>query len=134
MSVSIGLALIPIFLIGIAFSLGIIEFSPQEGSIFVQSLQNARDEILDLAQGKTTINESFDKANISVGEATEESSKKLDNVIKYAQKKVNPSQADENKPEFDAQQIEYLVHELTNKERKKYGQMGARRGFQFVKR
>ena len=121
LSVSIGLVLIPIFLIGIAFGLGIIEFSPQGGSIFVQSLQSTKDEILDLAQGKTTINESFDKANISVGEATEESSKKLDNVIKYAQKKVNPSQADENKPEFDAQQIEYLVHELTNQERRNYG-------------
>src|SRR3990170_7137897 len=44
-----------------------------------------------------------------------------DNLIKYAQKKVNPSQADENKPEFDVQQIEYLVHELTNQERKNYG-------------
>ena len=86
MSVSIGLALIPIFLIGIAFSLGIIEFSPQEGSIFVHSLQNARDEILELAQGKTTIHESLDKANTSVGEATEHS-KKLDNVINMLRKR-----------------------------------------------
>ncbi len=119
----IGVVLIPIFLIGAAFSLGIIEFSPQGGMIFVQSLENAKDEILDLAQGKTTINKSFDKANISVGEATEDSTKKLDNVIKYAQKKVNPSHpdADGDKPEFNAQQIEYLVHELTNQERIDHG-------------
>ncbi len=119
----IGVVLIPIFLIGAAFSLGIIEFSPQGGMIFVQSLENAKDEILDLAQGKTTINKSFDKANISVGEVTEDSTKKLDNVIKYAQKKVNPSHpdADGDKPEFNAQQIEYLVHELTNQERIDHG-------------
>src|SRR3970040_2821638 len=84
LSVSIGLVLIPIFLIGITFGLGIIEFSPQGGSVFVQSLQNTKDEILDLAQGKHTINESLDKANTSEGEDKEESSKKLDNVIKYA--------------------------------------------------
>lgn len=121
LSVRVGLVLIPIFLIGIAFGLGIIEFSPQGGSVFVQSLQNTRNEIIDLAQGKTTIHESLDKANTPVGKATEEGSKKLDNVIKYAQKKVNPSQVDENKPEFNPKQIEHLVHELTNKERKKYG-------------
>jgi len=120
LNVGFGLVLIPIFLIVISFGLGIIEFSPQVGSIFVQSLQNTRDEILELAQGKTTINESLDKANTSVGEVTEDS-KKLDNVIKYAQKKVNLSPVEETKPEFDPKQIEYLVHELTNKERKKYG-------------
>ena len=115
--------MIPIFLIGAAFSLGIIEFSPQGGMIFVQSLENAKDEILDLAQGKTTISKSFDKANTSVEEVTGENTKKLDNVIKYAQKKVNPSQsgADADKPEFNALQIEYLVHELTNKERLDHG-------------
>jgi uncharacterized protein YkwD len=121
--VRIGVVLIPIFLIGAAFSLGVIEFSPQGGMIFVQSLENAKDEILDLAQGKTTISKSFDKANTSVGEVTEDSTKKIDNVIKYAQKKVNPSQSnvDADKPEFDAQQIEYLVHELTNQERLNHG-------------
>ena len=115
--------MIPIFLVGAAFSLGIIEFSPQGGMIFVQSLENAKDEILDLAQGKTTISKSFDKANTSVEEVTGESTKKLDNVIKYAQKKVNPAspEADEDKPEFNVQQIEYLVHEFTNQERKKHG-------------
>jgi len=115
--------LIPILLIGAAFGLGIIEFSPQGGMIFVQSLENVKDEILDLTQGKTSINKSFDKANTSVVEATEESTKKLDNVIKYAQKKVNPSKsdADTEKPEFNAQQIEYLVHELTNEERLDHG-------------
>ncbi|MFB5630794.1 MAG: CAP domain-containing protein [Nitrosopumilaceae archaeon] len=115
--------MIPIFLLGAAFSLGIIEFSPQGGTIFVHTLENAKDEILDLAQGKTTIDESFDKVNTSVEEATEESSKKLDNVIKYTQKKANPSQsiADENKPEFDPVQIEYLIHEYTNKERVNHG-------------
>ncbi len=120
---SIGLVLIPFILIAAAFSFGIIEVSPQGGMIFVQNLENAKDEILDLAQGKTTINKSFEKANTSVGEVTEESTKKLDNVIKYAQKKVNPSHADADvdKPEFNAQQIEYLVHELTNQERLKYG-------------
>ncbi len=117
----IGVVLIPIFLIGAAFSLGIIEFSPQGGMIFVQSLENAKDEILDLAQGKTTISKSFDKANTSVGEVTEDSTKKIDNVIKYAQKKVNPSQSDVDKPEINAQQIEYLVHEFTNQERLNHG-------------
>ncbi|MCH8995670.1 MAG: hypothetical protein IH915_01150, partial [Thaumarchaeota archaeon] len=121
MSVSIGLVLIPIFLVGAAFGLGIIEFSPQGGMTFVQSLENAKNEILDLAQGKTTISKSFEKANTSVGELTEESSKKLDNVIKYAQKKIDPSQVDEGKPEYNAKEIEYLVHELTNLEREKYG-------------
>ena len=123
MSVSIGLVLIPFFLIGAAFSFGIIEVTPQGGQIFVQNLENAKDEILDLAQGKTTITESFDKANTSVGKATEEGTKKLDNVIKYAQKKVDPSasDADEYKPMYDAQQIEYLVHEFTNQERVKHG-------------
>jgi uncharacterized protein YkwD len=121
--VRIGILLIPIFLIGAAFSLGIIEFSPQGGMIFVQSLENAKDEILDLAQGKTTISKSFDKANSSVGEVTEDSTKKIDNVIKYAQKKVNPlqSDADTDKPEINAQQIEYLVHEYTNQERLNHG-------------
>lgn len=115
--------MIPIFLLGAAFSLGIIEFSPQGGTIFVHTLENAKDEILDLAQGKTTISESFEKANTSVEKTTEESSKKLDNVIKYAQKKVNLSQsdADEDKPEFDPVQIEYLVHEFTNQERYNHG-------------
>ena len=119
----IGVVLIPIFLIGAAFSLGIIEFSPQGGMIFVQSLENVKDEILDLAQGKTTISKSFDKANTSVGEVTEDSTKKIDNVIKYAQKKVNPSQSDvdADKPEIKAQQIEYLVHEFTNQERLNHG-------------
>jgi uncharacterized protein YkwD len=121
--VRIGILLIPIFLIGAAFRLGIIEFSPQGGMIFVQSLENAKDEILDLAQGKTTISKSFDKANSSVGEVTEDSTKKIDNVIKYAQKKVNPlqSDADTDKPEINAQQIEYLVHEYTNQERLNHG-------------
>jgi len=91
LSVSIGLVLIPIFLVAAAFSLGIIEFSPQGGVIFVQSLENAKNEVLDLAQGKTTISKSFEKANTSVEEVTEESSKKIDNVIKYAQKKIDPS-------------------------------------------
>lgn len=115
--------LIPIFLIGTAFGLGIIEFSPQGGAIFVQSLENAKDEILDLAQGKTTITKSLDKANTSVGEVTEESTKKIDNVIKYAQNKVNPSRSntDGDKPEFDVQRIEYLVHEFTNQERLNHG-------------
>lgn len=123
LSVSFGVVLIPIFLVGAAFSLGIIEISPQGGMIFVQSLENAKNEILDLAQGKTTINESFDKANTSVVVVTEESTKKLDNVIKYAQKKVNPSQTnvDADKPEFNAEQIENLVHKLTNDERLNHG-------------
>ncbi len=120
MSVRVGLVLIPIFLVGAAFGLGIIEFSPQGGMIFVQSLENAKNEIFDLVQGKTTFDKSFDKANTSVGEVTEESSKKLDNVIKYAQKRIDPSQIDEEKPEYNAQQLEYLVHELTNLEREKY--------------
>ncbi len=115
------LVLIPIFLVGAAFGLGIIEFSPQGGNILVQSLETAKNEILDLAQGKTTINESFDKANNSVGEATKQSGKKLDNVIKFAQKNIDSSEADEDKPEFDAKQIEYLVHELTNQERLNHG-------------
>ncbi len=115
------LVLIPIFLVAAAFSLGIIEFSPQGGVIFVQSLENAKNEILDLAQGKTTISKSFEKANTSVEEVTEESSKKIDNVIKYAQKRIDPSQVDEEKPEYNAKEIEYLVHELTNLEREKYG-------------
>jgi uncharacterized protein YkwD len=122
-SVSIGVTLIPIFLLGAAFSLGIIELAPQGGTIFVQNLENAKDEILDLAQGKTTVSKSFDKANSSVEEVTEESSKKLDNVIKYAQKKVNPSQSivEADKPEFDAVKIENIVHELTNQERLNHG-------------
>jgi len=123
LSVRIGVILIPIFLVGAAFGLGIIELSPQGGIIFVQSLENAKDEIFDLAQGKITISKSFDKANTSVGTVTEERTKKLDNVIKYAQKKINPSQSveDADKPEFNAQHIEYLVHELTNQERQNHG-------------
>jgi len=123
LSVRIGVILIPIILVGAAFGLGIIEFSPQGGVIFVQSLENAKDEILELAQGKTTIDKSIDKANTSVGEITDDRTKKIDNVIKYAQKKVNPTHpdADEDKPEFDAKQIEYLVHELTNQERLNHG-------------
>ena len=68
-----------------------------------------------------SINESFDRANTSVKKAAEENSKKLDNVIKYAQKKINPSQVDDDKPQFDSQKIEYLVHDLTNQERKNHG-------------
>lgn len=123
MSVSIWVILIPFFLIGAAFGFGLIEITPQGGKIFIQNLENAKNEILDLAQGKTTISKSLDKANTSVGAVTEESTKKLDNVIKYAQKKVNPAQsdADADKPEFDAKRIEYLVHEFTNQERTNYG-------------
>ncbi len=117
MSVRVGLVLIPILLVGAAFGLGIIEISPQGGMIFVQNLENVKTEILDLAQGKTTISKSFEKANTSVGEVTEERSKKLDNVIKYAQKRIDPSQVDEEKPEYNTKEIEYLVHELTNLER-----------------
>ncbi len=112
--------MIPIFLVGAAFGLGIIEFSPQGGNILIQSLETAKNEILDLAQGKTTINESFDKANTSVEKATKESGKKIDNVIKFAQKNIDSSKADEDKPVYDAEQIEYLVHELTNQERQNY--------------
>ncbi len=112
--------MIPIFLVGAAFGLGIIEFSPQGGNILMQSLETAKNEILDLAQGKTTINESFDKANTSVEKATKESGKKIDNVIKFAQKNIDSSKADEDKPVYDAEQIEYLVHELTNQERQNY--------------
>ena len=112
--------MIPIFLVGSAFGLGIIEFSPEGGNFLVQSLETAKNEILDLAQGKTTINESFDKANNSVGEATKQSGKKLDNVIKFAQKNIDSSKADEDKPVYDAQRIEFLVHELTNQERQNH--------------
>ena len=121
MSVSIGFVLVPIFLIGIAFGLGIIDFSPQATSIFVQSLHNSKEEIIDLVQGKTTINESFNETKAEIKEATIENNKKLDNLIKYAQNKVNPLQVKENKPEFDVKRIELLVHEFTNQERKKYG-------------
>ena len=120
---SIGLVIIPFLLIAAAFSLGIIQISPQGGAIFVQNLENAKDEILDLAQGKTTIDQSLDKANTSVGTVTEEGTKKLDNVLKYAQKKVDPSKpgADEDKPHYDAERIEFLVHKYTNQERLNYG-------------
>lgn len=121
LNASIAFGLIPIFLIGTAFGLGIIEISPQGGNMFVQSLEKVKNEILDLTQGKTSINESFDRVNTSVEKAAEENTKKLDNVIKYAQKNINPSQLDEDKPQFDSQKIEYLVHQLTNQERKNYG-------------
>jgi uncharacterized protein YkwD len=115
------LILIPIFLVGAAFGLDIIEFSPQGENILVQSLETAKNEILDLAQGKTTINESFDKANNSVGEATKESGKKLDNVIKFAQKNIGSSKTEHYKSEYDSRQIEYLVHELANQARQNHG-------------
>ena len=112
---------IPIFLIGAAFGLGIIEFSPQGGYILVQNLETTKNEIIDLAQGKTSINESFDKANNSVEQVKKESGKKLDNVIKFAKKNIDSTEADEDMPIYDAKQIEYLVHELTNQERLKHG-------------
>jgi len=121
LNASIVFGLVPIFLIGTAFGLGIIEISPEGDNILVQSLEKAKNEILDLTKGETSINESFDRANTSVEKVAEENSKKLDNVIKYAQKKINPSQSDEDKPQFDSQKIEYLVHQLTNQERKNYG-------------
>lgn len=115
------LVLIPIFLVGAAFGLGIIEFSPQGGNILIQSLETAKNEILDLAQGKTTINESFDKANNSVSEATKEGGEKMDNVIKFAQNNFDSSKAEEDQPVYDTREIEYLVHELTNQERQNHG-------------
>jgi len=122
LSVRVGLlVIIPIFLLGAAFGLGIIEFSPQGGFILIQSLDSAKNEILDLAQGKTTFSQSIDKANNSVGQATKESGKKLDNVIKFAQKNIDSTKVYDNKPVYDAQQIEYLVHEFTNQERLKHG-------------
>ncbi len=122
LSSSVGLlVVIPIIIVGAAFGLGIIEFSPQGGKIFVQNLESTKNEILDLAQGKTTINESFDRANDSVGKITKDSGKKIDNVIKFAQKNIDPTQADEDRLEYDSQKIEFLVHELTNKERQKHG-------------
>jgi uncharacterized protein YkwD len=122
LSASLGLlVLIPIFLVGAAFGLGIIEFSPQGGNVLVQSLETAKNEILDLVQGKTTIKESFDKANNSVGEVTKESGEKIDNVIKFAQKNIDSSQVDKDRPDYDALQIEYFVHEFTNEERQNHG-------------
>ena len=113
--------MIPILLVGAAFGLGIIEFSPQGGKVLFHSLETAKNEILDLAQGKTTINESINKANTSVGKITQDGGKKIDNVIKFAQKNIDSEIADEDKPVYDAQKIEYLVHELTNEERQKHG-------------
>lgn len=122
LSASVGLlVMIPIFLVGAAFGLGLIEFSPEGGNMLLQSLESAKNEILDLTLGKTTINESLDKANNSVGEATKQSGKKLDNVIKFAKNNIDSSEAVDDKPVYDAQQIEFLVHDLTNQEREKHG-------------
>lgn len=113
--------MIPIFLVGAGFGLGIIEYSPNGGNILVQSLETAKNEILDLTQGKTTINESFDKANNSVEEATKQSGKKLDNVIKFAQSNIDSTKADKDKPDYDIEKIVFLVHEFTNQERLNHG-------------
>ena len=72
---------------GTAFVLGIIEYSPQNTQAFLQSLDNTKEEIIDLSQGRITIEESFDKLQTKIDKATQQSSKKIDNVIKYTKKR-----------------------------------------------
>ncbi len=102
---------------GTAFFLGIIEFSPQNTQAFLQSLDNTKEEIIDLTQGRITIEDSFDKLQTKIDNASQQSSKKIENVIKYTKIKVAPSSNDELKPEFDFYEIERMVHDLTNQQR-----------------
>lgn len=112
---------IPILLIGTAFGLGIIEFSPQNTNAFLQSMDKVKQEIIDLSQGKRTIEESLEKVQTTLGDTTQKSSKSIENVVKYAKKTVVPSNEDDVKPEFDTYEIERLVHEFTNQQRKIHG-------------
>ena len=107
----------PILFVGTAFVLGIIEYSPQNSQAFLQSLVNTKEEIIDLSQGRITIEESFDKLQTKIDNATQQSNKKINNVIKYAKIKVAPSSNDESKPDFDFYEIERIIHDLTNQQR-----------------
>lgn len=117
-STNVTIAIIfPILFVGTAFVLGIIEYSPQNTQAFLQSLDNTKKEIIDLSQGRITIEESFDKLQTKIDKVTQQSSKKIDNVIKYTKKKVAPLSNDESKPDFDFYEIERMVHDLTNQQR-----------------
>lgn len=118
-STNVTLAIIfPILFVGTAFFLGIIEFSPQNTQAFLQSLDNTKEEIIDISQGRITIEESFDNFQTKIDNATQQSNKKIDNVIKYAKIQVTPSLSnDESKPDFDFYEMERMVHDLTNQQR-----------------
>ena len=121
-TLNVSLAIfIPILLIGAAFGLGIIEFSPQNTNAFLQSMDKVKQEIIDLTQGKRTIEESLEKVQSTLGDTTQKSSKSVENVVKYAKKTVIPSSDEDAKQEFDTFEIEKLVHELTNQQRKIHG-------------
>ena len=108
----------PILFVGSAFFLGIIEFSPQNTQAILQSLDNTKEEILDISEGRITLEESFGKFQTKIDNATQQSNKKIDNVIKYAKIQVTPSLSnDESKPDFDFYEIERMVHDLTNQQR-----------------
>jgi len=121
-SLKVALAIIiPILLVGSAFFLGIIEFSPQNTGTFLQRLDNAKQEIIDVTQGKTTLEDTFEKIQNQVDQTAQKSGTTFDNVIKYAKKKVDPNLEDETRPEFDPYEIEKLVHEFTNEQRLNHG-------------
>lgn len=82
---------------------------------------NAKNEIVNLVQGKTSVQESIHNVQTTVRETTQKTSTTFDNVIKYAQRTVDPSKAEEDRPEFDERQIELFVHELTNEQRTAHG-------------
>ena len=122
MSAKVALAvIIPIFLIGGAWSLGIIEFSPSKTGEVVDSVLDVKKEVSNVIEGKTTLEESLDKVQTKVNEATHTSSATIDNVVKYAQKKVDPSAPITEKPAFDYREIEFLVHKYTNEQRELNG-------------
>ena len=112
---------IPILLVGSAFFLGIIEFSPQNTGTIIQKLDSAKQEIIDVTQGKTTLEDTFDKVKNQVGQTTQKSGTAFENVVKYAKKKVDPKHEDETRPDFDAYEIERLVHDFTNEQRLNHG-------------
>ncbi len=112
---------IPFLMFSSAFYLGIIEFSPKNTLSFLENLDNTKQEIIEITKGERTIEESFGRVQKQVDETAQKTGTTFDNVIKYAKKTVDPSIPDEEKPQFDADEIEQLVHDFTNQQRKKNG-------------
>ncbi len=113
--------IIPILLIGSAFFLGIIEFSPQNAGTILQRLDSAKQEIIDVTHGKTTLEDTYDKVQSQFDQTAQKSGTAFENVVQYAKKTVDPNLEDETRPEFDPYEIEKLVHDYTNVQRQNYG-------------
>ena len=110
---------IPIFLVVAAFWFGVIELSPDATQMLLQGLYSSNKAIQDLVTGDVTLKETFEQAKHGIQE-TQSGSPVLEKVLKNDQISQS-SKDDSSKPDFDPQEIEKLVHLLTNEQRIEHG-------------